>query len=84
MCGHGSAEAAPTTTTADISIRVDGLTCTNCVTHVTEAVAAVCCVGAVTVDLNAGGTSTVHITADGTVNLDDVRAAIIDAGYQPA
>lgn len=83
-CCGGSAETtdAPINISTDLTVNVDGMTCSNCVKHVTTAVSALAGVTDVTIDLNAGGTSAVHITG---VNLDSsaLRAAIVDAGYQP-
>ena len=55
---------------------VTGMTCANCVRHVTQAVTSVAGVESVTVDLEAG-TATVQGNPDASV----VIAAIVDAGY---
>ncbi|HLP23954.1 MAG TPA: heavy metal-associated domain-containing protein [Microbacteriaceae bacterium] len=83
-CGSNAAASEAHAAPADIVLNVDGLTCGNCVNHVTSAVTDVSGVDSVEIELNAGGTSTVHIHSSGTVDLDAVRAAIVDAGYQPA
>lgn len=61
--------------------RVTGMTCEHCVRAVTDEITALNGVSAVTVDLVAGGTSTV--TVDSADALDDsaVAAAIDEAGY---
>ena len=82
-CGGSATADAPIAITSDVAISVDGMTCSTCVKHVTTAVTALAGVTDVTVELNAGGTSTVYVAG---TNLDGaaLRAAIIDAGYQPA
>jgi copper chaperone CopZ len=69
-----------TTTT----LNVTGMTCSHCVNAVTSELTALDGVQDVTVDLVAGGTSavTVHSTRD--VPLDELRAAVDEAGYDLA
>ncbi|KQY55965.1 heavy metal transporter [Aeromicrobium sp. Root495] len=61
--------------------KVTGLTCAHCVGAVTEEVSALDGVQDVTVDLVAGGTSTVHVTSDTTLSREAVAAAVDEAGY---
>lgn len=63
---------------------VEGMTCSHCVSSVTEEVSGVAGVTAVAVDLNVGGVSRVDVTSDAPVTGDDVRAAIVEAGYAVA
>ena len=60
---------------------VSGMTCSHCVSSVTEELSAVEGVAAVNVDLNAGGVSRVTVASSRTLSLDDVRAAVTEAGY---
>ena len=59
-------------------IHVDGMTCQNCVRHVTEAIAGVSGVSSVSVDLDS---ATATVDADGNLDLAAVTAAVEDAGY---
>ncbi|WEO78259.1 cation transporter [Cryobacterium sp. SO2] len=61
---------------------VTGMTCGHCVASVIEEVSLVPGVSAVTVDLVAGATSTVHVTSAAAPGVADIRAAIDEAGYQ--
>ena len=60
---------------------VSGMTCNHCVSSVTEELSELAGVNTVTVDLNAGGTSTVHVTSSTPLDADAVRAAVEEAGY---
>lgn len=66
------------------TFRVNGMTCGHCVNAVTEELTALDAVADVTVDLVAGGTSTVTITTDTAVADDVLIAAIDEAGYAVA
>ncbi len=63
-------------------LQVNGLTCGNCVRHVTEELTGLDGVREVTVDLAAGGTSTVTVTSDGPLDQQAVREAVDEAGYE--
>ncbi|NUR14814.1 heavy-metal-associated domain-containing protein [Terrabacter sp. C0L_2] len=64
---------------------VTGLTCGHCVGAVTSEISEIPGVTDVSVDLVAGGTSTVHVTADQQVSPEQVSAALDEAGnYQLA
>jgi copper chaperone len=64
---------------------VTGLTCGHCARAVTEEVGAIPGVTDVSVELVAGGTSMVTVTADRSVSDDAVAAALDEAGdYQLA
>ena len=60
---------------------VTGMTCAHCVRAVTEAVGAVPGVRDVAVDLASGGGT---VTSDGPVDVEAVRAAVDEAGYELA
>lgn len=57
-----------------------GLTCGHCVNAVTEEVSEIDGVTDVEVELVAGGTSTLTVTAEGEVPADALAAAIDEAG----
>jgi copper chaperone CopZ len=77
-----SQEDLMSTTTATYA--VSGMTCSHCVTAVTEEVSQLDGVSAVEVDLHAGGDSRVTVTSRAPLPLDAVRAAIDEAGYSLA
>lgn len=84
-CGGGccSTAAEPTQTEAGISqsFAVEGMTCGHCVTSVTEEISGLAGVEGVEVQLVAGGRSTVTVASDSPLRIDDVRAAVSEAGY---
>lgn len=83
-CCGGGACGVPSETagsTATQSFEVDGMTCGHCVSSVTEEISGLAGVAGVDVQLVAGGRSTVTVAADAPLRLDDVRAAVSEAGY---
>jgi copper chaperone len=58
---------------------VKGMTCGNCVRHVTEEVSGV--VGVTTVDVTLE-TGAVVVTADGSIDDSAIEAAVVEAGYE--
>lgn len=60
---------------------VNGMTCGHCVSSVTEEVGRISGVSGVAVDLPSGQ---ITITSTAPVALDDVRAAVAEAGYELA
>ncbi|MFP7761187.1 heavy-metal-associated domain-containing protein [Marisediminicola sp. LYQ85] len=66
-------------TTTDYS--VNGMTCAHCVSSVTEEVGALDGVTDITVDLVVGAPSTVTVQSAEPLDIDQVRAAIDEAGY---
>lgn len=62
--------------------RVSGMTCGHCVAAVTEELSAVPGVTAVRVDLVAGEVSDVAVDSDAQLDLESVRAAVDEAGYE--
>lgn len=59
---------------------VTGMTCGHCASAVTEEVQAIPGVVGVSVDLVAGGTSTLSVAADGPITDEAVAAALDEAG----
>ena len=68
------------TTTATITFAVSGMTCGHCVAAVSAELSALPGVTEVSVDLVAGGTSTVTVTSDSPISRDQVAAALDEAG----
>jgi copper chaperone CopZ len=60
------------------------MTCDHCVSSVTEELSAIDGVESVSVALEAGGTSKVMVVSSKPVDVDDVRAAVTEAGYELA
>ena len=78
--GHAHADrraAAP----AGQTFAVAGMTCSHCVSSVTEELSALDGVEGVAVDLRPGALSTVVVTASRPLGGDEVRAAVEEAGY---
>lgn len=59
---------------------VTGLSCGNCVNHVTEALSALAGVTGVSVDLEPKGTSAVHVETSEPLSDDEVQAALAEEG----
>ena len=83
-CGCGAGEnlavsAAAATRATEQTFAVTGMTCNNCVNHVSQAVTALPGVAAVRIDLDPAGVSKLHVTG-GAAEID-VRAAVESAGY---
>jgi copper chaperone len=66
-----------TTTT----VRVAGMTCAHCVNAVTRELTALDGVQQVSVELEAGGASSVTVTSSTELDAAGIRAAIDEAGY---
>jgi copper chaperone len=64
------------------SFRVSGMTCDHCIAAVQEELRALPGVSAVVVELVAGGVSTVTVASDAPLDLQDVRSAVDEAGYE--
>jgi len=64
-----------------VEVKVVGMTCGHCVNAVTEEVSAVAGVDSVNVDLESGN---VTIISETSLDLDEVEAAIVEAGYSVA
>jgi copper ion binding protein len=74
---HEKREKEPSMTTA--SYKVKGMTCGHCVNAVSTEVAALEGVSDVAVDLDTGN---VTVTSDAPVDVDALRAAVDEAGYE--
>jgi copper chaperone len=64
-----------------LDLAVTGMTCGHCVSSVTEELGAIEGVESVSVQLNAGGVSTVTVASSSALNPAAVRAAVDEAGY---
>ena len=60
---------------------VEGMTCSHCVSSVTEELSEVDGVQQVAVELRPGAASVVTVTSSGPISDDAVRAAVEEAGY---
>jgi len=69
-----------TTTTYSVT----GMTCGHCTAAVTEEISKLGGVQQVRIDLNAGGTSAVHVTSESALDEAAVREAVDEAGYELA
>jgi copper chaperone len=63
---------------------VAGMTCGNCVAHVTQELSAIVGVDAVEVDLVNGGVSSVTIRSSAPISDAAITAAVEEAGYRVA
>ncbi len=61
---------------------VTGMTCGHCVASVTEELSELVGVDSVDVELNKGVASLVSVTSAAPLDLEQVRAAIVEAGYE--
>ncbi|QTE30167.1 heavy-metal-associated domain-containing protein [Pengzhenrongella sicca] len=61
---------------------VAGMTCGHCVAAVSAEVGKIAGVRSVEIDLVAGGTSAVRVASEAELAVDDVRAAVDEAGYE--
>lgn len=66
------------------TLGVTGMTCGNCVAHVTKDLSAVPGVVDVSVELHAGGTSEVAVFSDTPLDEAALRQAVDEAGYDVA
>ncbi len=64
------------------TFRVSGMTCDHCVHAVTQEVSALEGVQRVTIDLVAGGESSVVVESSSPLDVDAVRDAVDEAGYE--
>ncbi|MGI6076840.1 MAG: heavy metal translocating P-type ATPase [Fastidiosipilaceae bacterium] len=77
ICEAEAATSSPTKQT--YILKVDGMTCPNCVRHVTEALQSVAPSSTVNVDLESG---TARITSDNELQLKELIQAVTEAGYE--
>lgn len=92
MCGASSSTsessdasstvAATTAGAATQDFLITGMTCGHCVSSVTEELSELDHVDAVDVDLNVGGASRVRVSASAPLDVEKVRAAVSEAGYE--
>jgi copper chaperone len=81
----GTAPAsAPVAAAGMTAYQVSGMTCGHCAGAVTEEVRRLPGVTGVSVDLIPGGLSTVTVAATGPLDVDAVRQAVAEAGYELA
>lgn len=73
--------SAPMAAAVSHDVLVEGMTCSHCVSSVSEELSAVDGIESVTVDLNAGGISRVTIHSASPVDPAAVKAAVEEAGY---
>ena len=69
------------TTEFSTTLSVTGMTCGHCVASVTEELSLLAGVKGVSVELNAGGASTVTVDSVAPLDTTSVRDAITEAGY---
>ncbi len=76
-----SAETKPTDATVTAEVFVSGMTCSHCVSSVTEVIAAIDGVDDVSVELNVGGASRIKIRSSAPITNARVQSAVEEAGY---
>jgi copper chaperone len=64
------------------TFEVAGMTCGHCVASVSQEVRKIAGVSAVDIALVPGGKSTVSVNSESPVDVDDVRDAVDEAGYE--
>ncbi|MDR0522994.1 MAG: cation transporter [Candidatus Methanoplasma sp.] len=64
---------------AKVTLRVEGMACESCSSKVRDALSAVPGVSAADADHSKGTAKVVH---DGSVSIEDLLAAVIDAGFK--
>lgn len=79
-CGVADASAESSATTSQ-TFEVEGMTCGHCVSSVTEEISGLAGVEGVDIALVPGGRSTVTVASDSALRVEDVRAAVAEAGY---
>lgn len=67
---------------ATTAYTVRGMTCGHCVNAVTEELLTVMGVTDVAIDLVEGGDSTVSVTSTEPIDIQQVKAAVDEAGYE--
>jgi len=79
---HSQEQAAAVATLLSTELGVQGMTCSHCVSSVTEELSRLAGVTAVNVDLVAGGISRVIVDSDTVLEAQEIEAAIDEAGYE--
>jgi len=77
-----SPDLANTAGSIDSEFLVSGMTCSHCVSSVTEELSAIDGVENVVVELNVGGASKVTVASSAALDREAVHAAIDEAGYE--
>ena len=67
---------------ASTTYTVRGMTCGHCVNAVTEEISEIDGVTSVEIDLVEGGDSPVTVASDAELDIDAVRVAVDEAGYE--
>jgi copper chaperone len=78
---HGNRDQGTTQATLSTELGVQGMTCSHCVSSVTQELGRVAGVTQVSVDLVAGGVSRVTVGSDVALDAAQVAAAVDEAGY---
>ncbi|MFC4902518.1 heavy-metal-associated domain-containing protein [Kocuria oceani] len=78
---HATAAAGTASAGSTAAYQVEGMTCGHCASSVTEELTALEGVREVHIDLVAGGTSAVTVTAEHPLSTEEVRVAVEEAGY---
>ena len=76
-----SAETKPMDDAVTSAVFVSGMTCSHCVSSVTEELSAIEGVDDVSVELNAGGASRVEIRSSAPIADAEIQSAVEEAGY---
>ena len=79
---HSHEHTARTATLLSTELGVQGMTCSHCVSSVTEELSRLAGVTNVNVDLVAGGISRVIVDSDTVLDAQQIEAAIDEAGYE--
>jgi len=79
---HRHRHVTPVATVLSTELAVQGMTCSHCVSSVTQELSRLTGVTNVDVDLVAGGVSRVIVDSDGVLDAQQVAAAIDEAGYE--
>ena len=64
------------------AFKVSGMTCDHCVAAVSDELRQLAGVADVVIDLVSGGVTSVTVTSDAPLDVEDVRAAVYEAGYE--
>ena len=78
---HPHEHAAPASAVST-ELGVEGMTCSHCVSSVTEELSQLAGVKNVDIDLVVGGVSRVTVGSETTLDADQIAAAIDEAGYE--
>ncbi len=78
---NGAQSSAPAADAITADYLVSGMTCSHCVSSVTEELSSLEGVEAVDVQLNAGGASRVTVASAAPLDIRNVRNAVTEAGY---